>query len=77
MNSTQKEDRFRYAHGLVWDNDRSQGVPRAKKKQATCDKVASLSVWTPAPRVLHVYQGTDGSVVWDWEPTPPGGRFAR
>ena len=77
MPDLHEESRFRYAHGLVWDMADEKGVPRAKETPASCDRVASLSVWVPRPRVLHVFQLADGSHVWQWEPKPPGGPYAR
>lgn len=72
-----EEGRFRYAHGLVWDNELGQGVPRSDDAHIAGEKIATLSAWTPKPRVLHIYRLPNGKNAWQWEPKPPGGRFAR
>ncbi|MBS3927774.1 MAG: hypothetical protein KGZ65_04200 [Sphingomonadales bacterium] len=72
-----EDSRFQYAHGLVWDRETEQGVPRAKNNPPSCDRVAALSCWTPKPRVMHVYRLPNGQHVWQWEPQPPGGQYAR
>ncbi len=77
MTTQEDEGRFCYAHGLVWDKERDCGVARAKHVLVAGERVAAIAAWTPKPRILHVYCQPDGSHVWQWEPHPPGGPYAR
>lgn len=71
------EQRFRYAHGLVYDQELVQSVPRRDDAHIAGVRVAALAAWTPMPRIIHIYRLPDGQHAWQWEPNPPGGQYAR
>ena len=77
MTTPENIGRFSYTHGLVWDRELDCGVPRAKFTNVDGKEVASIATWTPKPRILHVYRLNSGLYIWQWEPHPPGGPYAR